>query len=170
MKLEHASNYSIRLIRESTSEAVPLCEVIIGGEPTGKILQGAVFKAALAWNGYILLFLTDDVPFEDGLSIYLLDRHLHVTDYARMYFMYSTGVFSDLDLSDADTVRFRFLGESVWTLKLFTQKRLVIPILSASLGVHRPWTLYRRFQLSADASSTQRKPVATEKPDRTAPH
>ncbi|MYM68299.1 hypothetical protein GTP45_15890 [Pseudoduganella sp. FT55W] len=157
MKLQYAPDYSIRLVRESTSEAEPLCEVIVAGKPTGKILQGAVFQAALAWNEYILLFLTVDVPFEEALNIYLLDRHLHVVDYAQMYFMYSTGVFCDLDLSDADTVRFRFLGEKVWMLKLFPQKRFAIPIVSASLGVHRPWALYRRFQLSADALP---KPVA----------
>jgi hypothetical protein len=79
-----------------------------------------------------------------------------------MYFMYSTGVFSDLDLSDADIVRFRFLGEKIWTLKLFPQKRFAIPIVSAPLGVHRPFALYRRFQLSADALPKQVEPPASE--------
>lgn len=63
------------------------------------------------------MFITDDVPFEEGLNIYLLDQQLNVADYARMYFGYSTGIFSDLDLTEDDTVRFRFLGEKIWTLK-----------------------------------------------------
>lgn len=67
-----------------------------------------MFEAALRWNDYVLLFLTDDVPFEETLNIYLLDKDLNVIDLARMYFMYATGIFSDLDLSEPDTVRFRF--------------------------------------------------------------
>ncbi|MYM36862.1 hypothetical protein GTP38_21260 [Duganella sp. FT94W] len=148
MKLTHASGYSIRVITASTSDAVPLCEVVIDGTGTGKVLQGAVFEAALKWNDEVLLFLTDDVPFEDTLNIYLLDQHLHVADYARMYFMYSTGILSDVDLTEADTVRFNFLGKKRWTLKLFAEKKFCIPILSEALGVHRSLGLYRRFQLS----------------------
>lgn len=155
MKLLHASDYEVRTIRESTSDVVPLCEVMVGGQPTGKILQGAVFKAALKWREYILLFITDDVPFEEGLNIYLLDQQLNVADYARMYFGYSTGIFSDLDLTEDDIVRFRFLGEKIWTLRLFVRKQFVPPIISASLGVHRPWTFSRKFQLSSYPSSVQ---------------
>lgn len=148
MKLLHAPNYSIRTITPSTSDAEPTCEVIVAGTATGRVLQGAVFEAALKWNEYTLLFLTDDVPFEDTLNIYLLDQHLNVEDYARMYFMYSTGIFSDLDLTENDTVRFRFLGEKVWTVRLFAEKKFVIPIVSDPLGVHRPFKFFRRFQLS----------------------
>lgn len=158
MKLVHAPDYSIRVITESTSDAEPMCEVIIAGAATGKVLQGAVFEAALRWNEYTLLFLTNDVPFEDTLNIYLLDQHLNIADYARMYFIYSTGIFSDLDLTEADTVRFRFLGEMTWKLKLFPEKRFAIPIFSAPLGVHRPFAFSQRFQLSAHPSPKHSKP------------
>lgn len=148
MRLLHSPKYAIRVITPSTSDAEPTCEVVIAGVPTGKVLQGAVFEAALKWNEYTLLFLTDDVPFEDTLNIYLLDQHLNVEDYARMYFMYSTGIFSDLDLTENDSVSFSFLGQKIWTLKLFPENRFVIPIISDPLGVHRPFGLSRRFQLS----------------------
>lgn len=96
MNLVHAPDYSIRCIKASTDE-VPLCEVMFGGKGTGKVLQGAVFEAALKWNDYILLFVTDDVPFEDTLNIYLLDQQLNIEDYARMYYIYATGIFADVD-------------------------------------------------------------------------
>jgi hypothetical protein len=147
MKLLHAPECTIRVIRESTSDDVPLCEVMIDGAPTGTLIQGAVLAAALRWQEFVLLFVTDDVPFEEGLNIYLLDQQLNVADYARMYFMYSTGVFSDLDLTEDDTVRFHFLGDKVWTLRLFARKKLALPIISAVLGVHRPWRFTRRFRL-----------------------
>ncbi|WP_373991259.1 hypothetical protein [Duganella sp. BuS-21] len=155
MKLVHAPGYSIRVITPSTSDTEPVCEVTVAGAATSTVLDGAVLEAALTWKEYVLLFLTNDVPFEDTLNIYLLDRHLNVADYARMYFMYSTGIFSHLDLTEDDTVRFEFLGEMTWTLKLFPEKKFAIPIVSAPLGVHRPHTFFQRFQLSAHPAPKQ---------------
>lgn len=148
MKLIHAPGYSIRVITSSTSDEVPLCEVIVAGKGTGKILQGAVFEAALKWNDYVLLFVTNDVFFEDTLNIYLLDQALNVVDYARMYYIYATGIFSDVDLDEIDTVQFTFLGDLRWVLRLFPEKKFFIPIFSDAFGVHRPLTFYRKFQLS----------------------
>ncbi|MHA4870441.1 hypothetical protein ACXZ1M_22375 [Duganella sp. PWIR1] len=153
MKLVHAPDYSIRVITASTSEIEPVCEVVVAGIATGKFLEGAVFEAALRWNGFVLLFLTNDVPFEETLNIYLLDQHLNVADYARMYFMYSTGIFSDLDLAEDDAVWFKFFGETTWKLKLFPKKGLVIPIFSVPLGAHRPFTFFQRFKLSKHAQA-----------------
>jgi hypothetical protein len=149
MKLVHAPDYSIRVITPSTSDTEPVCEVIVAGAATSIVLEGAVLEAALTWKEYLLLFLTNDVPFEDTLNIYLLDAHLNVTDYARMYYIYSTGIFSHLDLTEDDTVRFEFLGEMTWTLKLFSEKKFAVPVVSAPSGVHRPLTFFQRFQLSA---------------------
>lgn len=154
MKLENVLGYSTRAITAVDSDELPMCELIIAKTNTGKIFQGAVFEAALKWNNYTLIFLTDGVPFEDALNIYLLDENLNVTDYARMYFMYSTGIFSDVDLTEADTVHFHFLGEKRWTLKLFNEGKFYIPILSGTLGVFRPFSFFRKFHLFAQPSSS----------------
>lgn len=148
MKLIRTPDYSIRAITSSTSDEVPLCEVIVAGKGTGKVLQGAVFEAALKWNDYVLLFVTNDVCFEDTLNIYLLDQALNVVDYARVYYIYATGIFSDVDLDEIDTVRFTFLGDLRWVLRLFPEKKFFIPIFSDAFGVHRPLAFYRKFQLS----------------------
>jgi len=147
MKLFNVPDYSIRTVTPSTSDMAPTSEIIAGGVPTGKIVDGAIFEAALKWNDYLLLFLTDDVPFEEGLNIYLLDARLDIVDSAQMCFMYSTGIFSDLDLTQPDTVRFRFFGGVVWTLKLFPQKKFALPIISDPIGVSRPFTFFRRFRI-----------------------
>lgn len=76
-----------------------------------------------------------------------MDADLNVADSARMYFIYSPGMFSDLDLTQPDTVRFRFFAEIVWTLKLFSQRRFVLPIISYPRGVHRPSAFFRMFQI-----------------------
>jgi hypothetical protein len=163
MKLLHAPEYSIRLITPPTSDTPPMSEIIVSGAPTGKVVVGAVFEAALRWNEYVLLFLTDDVPFEDTLNIYLLDANLNTVDWARMYFIYATGIFSDLDLTQDDTVRFCFFGGIVWTLKLFPEKKFVLPIISATWGVSRPFAFFRRFQIYGrplpETSQTETKPT-----------
>lgn len=149
MKLTHAPDYSIRVVTPSTSDTIPKSEILIAGVPTGKIVDGAVFEAALRWQEYTLLFLTDDVPFEDTLNIYLLDKTLNIADWARMYFMYSTGIFSNLDLTQADTVRFSFFADRTWVLKLFPEKRFALPRIADPIGVSRPLKFFRMFQLDS---------------------
>jgi hypothetical protein len=147
MKLLHAPDYSIRVVTPPTPDAAPMSEIVVAGVPTGIIVAGAVFEAALRWKEYVLLFLTDDVPFEDTLNIYLLDANLNGVDSARMYSIYSTGVFSDLDLTQPDTVRFRFFGGIVWTLKLYPEKKFALPVVSNPRGVHRPFTFFHIFRI-----------------------
>lgn len=149
MKLIHAPDCSIRVITPSTSDTIPKSEILIAGVPTGKVVDGAVFEAALRWHEYTLLFLTDDVPFEDTLNIYLLDATLDVVDWARMYFMYSTGIFSNLDLTQENTVRFSFFAERTWVLKLFPERRFALPRISDPIGVSRPLKFFRMFQLDS---------------------
>lgn len=162
MKLFNAPGYSIRTVTPSTSGITPTSEIIARGVPTGKIVDGAIFEAALRWNEYLLLFLTDDAPFEDGLNIYLLDMRLDIVDSAQMCFMYSTGIFSDLDLTLTDTVRFRFFGEIVWTLTLFPEKKFAFPIISDPIGVSRPFTFFRRFRISGRSLPGTSQPENTK--------
>lgn len=147
MKLLPAPDYAIRAVTPSTPDSAPTSEIVVRGVPSGKLIGGAVLEAALKWNEHVLLFLTDDVPFEETLSIYLLDADLGVVDSARMYFLYSTGIFSDLDMTQPDTVRFCFLGGIVWTLKLYPEKTFSLPIISDPRGVSRPFGFFRMFQI-----------------------
>jgi hypothetical protein len=147
MKLVHATGYSIRLVAPLKPDLPPTSELWAAGGPTGVIVSGAVFEVALRWGEYLLLFLTDDVPFEDGLNIHLLDKNLKVVDSAHMAFMYSTGIFSDLDLTQSDSVSFCFFGGMVWTLKLFSKKKFAFPIISDPLSVSRPFKFSRMFQI-----------------------
>lgn len=142
-----ALDYAIRAVTASTPEAEPTSEIIVAGVPTGKVVGGAVLETALRWREYVLLFLTHDIPFEEMLSVYLLDKNLNVVDSDHMYSIYSTGVFSNLDLSQSDTVRFRFFGGIGWTLKLLPEKTFVLPFISDPTGVWRPFRFFRMFQI-----------------------
>jgi hypothetical protein len=163
MKLTHAPGYAIRVINPPTSETTPKSEILIAGVSTGKVVDGAVFEAALQWHEYTLLFLTDDVPFEDTLNIYLLDAALNIIDSAHMCFMYSTGIFSNVDLTQADTVRFCFFAERTWTLKLFSEKKFALPSISDPIGVSRPFKFSRMFKLSDSHLSQMSQTMGNQK-------
>ena len=147
MNLTPADHYALRTITPTTSEQVPSSELMISGKPTGKVLDGAVLEAALAWGDLPLLFMTDDVPYEEGLRIVLLDRDFNTLDSALIGAMYTTGVFSDLDLTEADTVRFRFFGGLVYTLTLLPQASFALPFFSDPSAVWRPFKWTRRFRI-----------------------
>ncbi|MRW94324.1 hypothetical protein GJ699_30550 [Duganella sp. FT80W] len=149
MKLVQAPEYGTQTITPPTSDTAPVSEIVVAGLATGKFVGGAIFEAALKWHEHVLLFLTDDVPFEEGLNIYLLDANLEVVDEAHMYHMYASGVFSDLDLTQSDSIRFCFFGSGAYTLTLFPQKRFMLPVISDPIGVHRPFRFYRRFKISS---------------------
>ena len=130
-----------------TTNGIPRSEVIVTGHSTGTLIEGAVFEAALEWQGLTLAFITDDIPFEDTLRIYLFDQHFRVIDSAKLGSMYSTGAFSDLNIVGPDIVTFQFYGDTTWTIRLLASETFAIPVLSSPRGVSRPMRLRRRFNL-----------------------
>ena len=162
MNLIPASNYALRTIEPSNSERTPSSELLISDTPTGKVLDGAFLEAALLWGDLALLFITDDVPYEEGLRIVLLDKEFNTLDSALLVAMYSTGVFSDLDLTTEDTVRFRFFRGLVYTLTLLPQASFALPFFSDPGAVWRPFKWTRRFRLDArPLPQTGTPPTAT---------
>lgn len=148
MHLIPAPRYSVRPHTAPSPERMPQSEILIDGQPTGKTIDGAVLEAALAWHGFVLLLLTDDIPHEETLRFYLLDSALTIVDSASMGAMYSTGALSELDLSAPDSIRFRFFGGIVWTLTLLQKEAFALPFLSEPRGVRRPFAFSRRFRIS----------------------
>jgi hypothetical protein len=152
MKLISTSDYTVRLVTPPNDETNPQCEVMLNGAPTGTVLEGAILEAALKWHAYTLLFLTDDIPFEDALRIYLLDEKFNVMDSAQIMWIYATGIFSDLDLSEPDAVSFRFFADLDWTLTLLPEPAFALPVISDPWAVSRPFKFHRRFRISNQPS------------------
>jgi len=148
MKLLSTDDLSIRL-RQPIGD-LPRSELILYGETTEKILEGAVLEAAVCWKGHFLIFLTDDIVHEDSLRIYLLDSKLIDVDAARLGAMYSTGAFTGLQLVEPNVIHFDFFGATTWTLELLDEQAFAVPIISDPRGVTRPFKLSCRFKLHAD--------------------
>jgi hypothetical protein len=149
MKLFSIDDLSIRP-QPQPADQLPRSELILYGETTGKIVEGAVLEAAICWRGHFLIFLTDDIINEDTLRIYLLDPKLDMVDAARLGGMYSTGAFSALQLVEPNLIRFEFFGDTTWTLELLEDQSFSVPMVSDPKGVTRPFRLSHRFKLHGD--------------------
>jgi hypothetical protein len=107
-------------------------------------------ESALQYDAGYLIFLTDDIPDEDSLNIHLVDCTGAPRDRARIGSPYSTGRFRNLEIQSPDKVKFRFLGDTVWTLRILQKPALRIPFLSESVCVHRPSGFQRRFSITGN--------------------
>jgi hypothetical protein len=65
----------------------------------------------------LLLFLTDDTPFEEMLNIALIDLDDGVKEILTLGGAYLTGSFADLHILP-NAVEFRFIGETTWRVEI----------------------------------------------------
>lgn len=137
----------------ANDDAPPRSEVIVAGAPTGSTVAGAVLEAAVGCDAGFLLFVTDDVPYEDALSIHLVDAKGQCIDSARLGRAYSSGRFADLRLEPPDRVRFRFTGGLDWSVRMLSQPQWRLPFNAEAPGVVRPFGFRRRFVVQAEATA-----------------
>jgi hypothetical protein len=125
----------------------PCSEVLISGRKSGTVVSGCVLEAALRCAGTWLLFVSDDVPSEDMLSIYLLDDGGRMLDSARIGGPYTTGSFSGLRLDPPSTVHFRFIDDAGWSVRVLEKGQFSFPWWPDARGVWRGAQLLRRFEV-----------------------
>ncbi len=123
----------------------PKSELIQNGTATGVVIQGAILECAIKYGECFLLFLTNDIPDEDTLSIFLLDSQLRTLDRASLGGMYSTGSFTNVKLIPPSSVKFNFIGGCDWRIDILPTAEFHIPFLSCVRGVKRPFSFSRHF-------------------------
>ncbi|MFE8646713.1 hypothetical protein ACFX58_16670 [Sphingomonas sp. NCPPB 2930] len=139
--------------------AQPWCEVLLHGRPTGRRLKGACLEAALEADGRYLLMLTDDVPFEEFLTLVLLSPRMGVLDKASIGACYNSGRFDGLTVLPGHRLQFHFLGDQAWQLQLLPEPALRPPWRTEPRGVWRRFGFRRHFVVSlvsTDADSAKR--------------
>lgn len=140
-----AEQIALKPLAEARDDVPPVSELLLNGLPTGKRVDGATLEGAVEWTSFYLLLLTDDVPHEEMLRVALLNAELDVVDVALIGNPYCTGSFSSLELVGSDTVKFRFIGGSPWTVQLQSARTLRLPFISEPRGVHRRFGFSRQF-------------------------
>ena len=144
MSVRIAEGVSIEL-RQAVEGKPPSSEVIISGHRTGTFVGGAVLEAAVECDGRLLLFMTDDTPFEETLSIHLLSENGSVLDSARLGGPYTTGSFTALMLQQPNRVGFRFIGDVDWVVEVLAEAAFRLPLAGDPPGIRRPLGFSRHF-------------------------
>ncbi|SCC30672.1 hypothetical protein GA0061071_11274 [Kosakonia oryzendophytica] len=142
--MRKANNVSLVTTCEATDFRQAQSVVVIGDEVTNITVPGLLLEAAIQVdNTRYLLFLTDDVIFEESLTIVLIDIRQGVKEIVRIGQMWATGIFENLSIS-TEQVRFRFLGEGEWVVEISSAPRLRLPFFSDPAGVQRApgWQKY----------------------------
>ena len=74
--MQQVNSISLVKVRDATDVSQAQSNVELNGKSTGIIVPGQVFEAAVQVNEQrYILFLTDDIIFEEFLTIALIDVH-----------------------------------------------------------------------------------------------
>ena len=83
--MQQVQSLSPILTREASELTQAQCDVVLNGESTGILVPGHVLEAAVQVNDQrYILFLTDDVIFEESLTIALIDVHDGLKEVVRL--------------------------------------------------------------------------------------
>lgn len=147
--MEEVTTLSLSEVNEATDTAQARSEVLIDGNSTGIIIPGKVLEAAIKVDAHrYLLFVTDDVIFEEMLTILLLDLSQGVVEKLTIGGAYTSGRFEDLKVSP-HSASFSFIGDTTWTVKVSALPTLKLPF-SDPRGVSRPAGLRNYINISAN--------------------
>ncbi|WP_313825797.1 hypothetical protein [Leclercia sp.] len=146
--MEEFTTLLLSEVSEATDTTQARSEVLIGGKSTGIIIPGKVLEAAIKIDPRrYLLFVTDDVMFEEMLTILLLDSFQGIVEKLTIGGAYSSGHFEDLRVSPR-SASFRFIGDTTWTIKVSSSPTFKLPF-SDPKGVSRSMGLRKYINISA---------------------
>lgn len=152
LMIQQVQSLSLILTLEANELTRAQCDVVLNGESTGILVPGLVLEAAVQVNDQrYILFMTDDVIFEESLTIALIDVHDGLKEVVRLGNEYSTGSFADLQITD-DSVNFRFNGDYIWAVEVSDSPRLRLPFVSDPRGVKWEPSLKKHIAISATST------------------
>jgi hypothetical protein len=119
------------------------------GFDTGVVLKGLILEAQFVCGHHYLMLLTHDCPFEETLSVYLLDQSFNVLDRAEIFSMFTMGILGDLKIENDREVSFTFFS---------SEEKFVLTVLPApqrvlthglKVPIRRPFSIFseRYFDL-----------------------
>ncbi len=143
-------NVTLQLREEPTPTAMGKYEVLIAEKSTGIMVPVQVIEAAVQVDDKrLLLFLTDDVPYEEALKIALLDLNDGAKEILTLGGAYLTGSFTDLNIHP-NAVEFSFIGYTTWRVEISTTPFMKLPFIGDPRGVSRPPALKHYIKITAN--------------------
>ncbi|MGK0273541.1 MAG: hypothetical protein ACI88H_004222 [Cocleimonas sp.] len=129
--------FTTQLLRESDSIKEPLVQLILKGKKVGPPIKGAYLEKQYCISGLgYLLFLTDDVPYEETLRIYLVNENAEVVDGLEFGSSMATGTLEIVDVENEDSIVFSFIHEALCKLQVLKTAQWCKPLIFTP-GVQR---------------------------------
>lgn len=142
-------NVTLQVREEPTTTAMGKYEVLIAENGTGITVPVQILEAAVQVDDkWLLLFLTDDTPFEEMLNIALIDLDDGVKEILTLGGAYLTGSFTDLHIAP-NAVEFSFIGETTWRVEIPPSPFVKVPFIGDPRGVSRPLALRHYINITA---------------------
>lgn len=147
MKRLNAQEFSIRRIAEATDTTAPQSQLLVNGNAIESFIEGAILEACIQYLEFLVIFTTNDCPYEESLNIHLLSPSYEILDSATLAWPYGTGSFKILDIVEPNIIEFQFFVEKPWQIELFPEQRLLFPFLREPRGVWRKFKLRCHFKV-----------------------
>lgn len=113
-----------------------------------KKVVGQLIEEAFEINNNYLLFVTEGLPYEEGLHIYYFSNQFELLDWAELSAPYTAGILNDLKVKD-NTITFTFFHhKEFWQLDVLQNPKRVFSVSLASV-LKRPFSIgkYRYFNI-----------------------
>ncbi len=103
-------------LRPNDSAATTVADLLLDGRAIG-LVQGRTLERQfwLKSMGVYVLLVSDDIPYEETLHVYLLDENAHVLEQRSIGAPYTPGILTDLVVLSEGKVTFSFHGRE-WQL------------------------------------------------------
>ncbi|KAF6662737.1 hypothetical protein HFD91_04000 [Enterobacteriaceae bacterium EKM102V] len=142
-------NVTLQISKQPTPTSIGKYEVLIAEKGTGIMVPDQVVEAAVQVDDKrLLLFLTDDVPYEEALKIALLNLNEGVKEILTLGGAYLTGSFTDLKIYP-DAVEFSFMGDTTWRVEIPVKPFIRLPFTGDPRGISRPLAFRHYIKISA---------------------
>ena len=143
--MEKSDQISSKLLKSSDDSQIPSLQLMRGGQPFGEPLKGALIEAQYRVDGQRhLLFVTDDVPYEETLRVYLISSDAKVLDSLEFGGYLDNGTLEDLNVIDENTIEFSFIHKKRCRLTVESRSEWKKP-LAFTPGVSRPGGFGKRY-------------------------
>jgi len=126
--------------------------IFLNNTQTDKVVDGTYLELCIKAGCKYLVFMTDDIPYEDMLHIHLLNERLDIVDSATIGSMYSTGSFRNYNIQNSNTLTFHFIGDAKWKIEILDSKEFLFPLVSSLKGVSRKNIFYQYFKIYSTPS------------------
>ena len=97
---------------------VPQSELLWQGEPIGLKVDGIFIEKQYRTEVWYLLFLTENLPYEEGLHIYLLNSERRLLDALELGGPYASAILKDVKPERETALTFSFFGGDQWRLEV----------------------------------------------------